>query len=159
MADFIPSGQSVLFVFKRDPSADEMHQGSPKRIQNFVLMRLIRDDSAIVELNPFASCDIQFNAVKMSFRRVRTIAPPPVQIVWSDLKHIRDWRMVRHLLHVYLRAIIMLALVRLAKDRIERLVEPVTRVQEAQTCCDHKLHPSYRICSESRCIQVGWTVD
>lgn len=58
-AYFVPASYPVLFILKLAPAADQMDQGAPQGVEHFVLVRLVRDHSAVLELNPFPAFDNQ----------------------------------------------------------------------------------------------------
>lgn len=95
----------------------------------------------------------------MGLGREGTVAPPPVEVVGARLHHVGHGRVVRHLLHVDLSTVIVLTLVGLTENRVERLVEPVAGVQETQTASHHQLHSFDWVSGHGRSCHVSWGVN
>lgn len=122
-------------------------------------MRLVPNHCAVLEFNPFSTLDNEVNRVHVSLGREGTVAPPSVEIVWPLLHHVGHWRVMRHLLHVDLSAVIVHALVSLTEHWVQRLVESVARVQERQRARHDELHTLDRIGCHRSCGHVSWGVN
>ena len=130
VSDFVPAFEPVFLVLKSNLSTDPVNERAPKGVQNFVLMRLVSDQSAVRELHPLSALDDQIYAVHVGFGRVGAVTPPFVNAVGSHLAHVAHWWVVRDLLHEDFGAIGALTLISLPQHWVQRLVKPVTRVQE-----------------------------
>ena len=146
--------QSVLFISVVYISHYLMMHSAEQSVSEDVILVVVLDLSSVSELNQLVASDGQRDGVEVGLDTEERVARPPVAHARTLYEHVRDWWMMAYLFHEYARTVSLRCLVCLTKNRIERLVPSVTRIQVTHRGDYHVLQPFNRIFGLRSCVEI-----
>ena len=150
---------SIGFIYEVASTAQTVAKRSPETIIEFILMRSVGYSAPVFESDYFAALDIEVDGIHVNTCSETGESRPAVEIIGTFLQEVRDRWMMAYLLQEYFRSISEATLHGFSKDRVKRLIEDVTWLQEGKGGDKDELHPLDGICSKSSSGHVDRTVN